>query len=167
MVLDRELQLLRGKFTDELARAPDGDDKEAQQVRGMCPKRVDQVEERLTYVNRNTGLNAIVALCLESFTAEDGFLSKLDGVPHLLGVKNGVVDLRTGELRDRRPEDMVYNVVNTMYDQEADSSWWNEQVSRMMAHNAEHTRFLQTLLGYDITGEVKEHIFAFFIGAGR
>ncbi len=37
----------------------------------------------------------------------------------------------------------------------------------MMADNEEHTRFLQTLLGYGVTGEVKEHIFAFFIGSGR
>ena len=166
-VLDQELQLLRGKFADELANAPDGDDKEAKQLRDMCQKRLDQVEERLTYVNKNAGLGAIAALCLESFTAEDGFLPKLDGIPHLLGVKNGVVDLRTGQLRDRRPEDMVYNVVNTTYDPEADCSWWNEQVSRMMADNEEHTRFLQTLLGYGVTGEVKEHIFAFFIGSGR
>lgn len=82
-------------------------------------------------------------------------------------VKNGVVDLRTGRLRDRLPEDMVYNVVNTAYDPDADCSWWNEQVNRMMANNEEHTRFLRTLLGYGVTGEVKEQIFAFFIGAGR
>ena len=167
IVLDQELQLMRSRFVDELASAPAGDDKEAKEARERCQKRIDQVEERLTYVNKNAGLGAIAALCVETFTAEDGFLSKLDGVPHLLGVKNGVVDLRTGQLRDRLPEDMVYNVVNTMYDPDADCSWWNEQVSRMMADNDEHTRFLQTLLGYGVTGEVKEHIFAFFIGAGR
>ncbi len=167
VVLDQELLLLRGRFADELANAPAGDGKEAKEAREKCQKRLDQVDERLTYVNKNACLGAIAALCLESFTAEDGFLSKLDGIPHLLGVTNGVVDLRTGQLRDRLPEDMVYNVVNTTYDPEADCSWWNEQVSRMMADNDEHTRFLQTLLGYGVTGEVKEHIFAFFIGAGR
>ena len=165
-MLDQELQLLRGRFVDELATAPAGNDKEAKQARDKCQKRLDQVEERLTYVNNNVGLGAIAALCLETFTAEDGFLSKLDGIPHLLGVKGGVVDMETGHLRDRLPEDMVYNVVNTICDLNTDCSWWNERVHQMMADNDKHTRFLQTLLGYGVTGEVKEHIFASFIGTG-
>ena len=36
-----------------------------------------------------------------------------------------------------------------------------------MADNDEHICFLQALLGYGVTGEVKEHIFAFFIGTNR
>ena len=39
--------------------------------------------------------------------------------PYLLGVKNGVVDLRTGEFRDYRPEDLLLDQADVLYDPNA------------------------------------------------
>ncbi len=39
--------------------------------------------------------------------------------PYLLGVKNGVVDLRTGEFRDYRPEDLLLEQADIIYDASA------------------------------------------------
>ena len=39
--------------------------------------------------------------------------------PYLFGVKNGVVDLRTGEFRDYRPEDLLLDQADVIYDPNA------------------------------------------------
>ena len=39
-----------------------------------------------------------------------------DGNPYLLGVRNGVVDLRTGEFRDYRPEDLITYQIDVTHD---------------------------------------------------
>lgn len=39
--------------------------------------------------------------------------------PYLLGVKNGVIDLRTGEFRDYRPEDLLSDQIDVLYDPNA------------------------------------------------
>ncbi|MEI7638309.1 MAG: phage/plasmid primase, P4 family [Syntrophus sp. (in: bacteria)] len=41
---------------------------------------------------------------------------KFDPDPCLLGVKNGVVDLRTGTIRDYRPEDLITDQLEVMHD---------------------------------------------------
>ena len=42
-----------------------------------------------------------------------------DPDPYLLGVKNGVVDLRTGKFREYRPEDLITDNIDVAYDQNA------------------------------------------------
>jgi putative DNA primase/helicase len=91
----------------------------------------------------------------------------LDSIPHLLGVLNGVVDLRTGAVRPREPEDCIFTVLNMVYDPEAPVACIDEIVSSIMADDEAKMRFLQKLLGYGITGEVSEEIFAVFTGSGR
>lgn len=97
---------------------------------------------------------------------DDAFEQVLDSIPHLLGVKNGVVDLRTGTLRPRRPEDCIFTIVDVEYDPDANTDLMEEVVSQAMASPAK-TRFMQKLLGYAITGEVEEEIFVVFTGSGR
>ena len=82
--------------------------------------------------------------------------SKFDKIPYLLGVQNGVTDMRTGELRDRTREDKIFRISSIVYDPLADTSFINEMYSGIMADDDEMKGFLQLCLGYTITGEVKE-----------
>jgi putative DNA primase/helicase len=41
---------------------------------------------------------------------------KFDPDPYLLGIKNGVVDLKTGEFREYRPEDLITDQIHVQYD---------------------------------------------------
>ena len=120
----------------------------------------------IAYVRSNRGLGNVVALASELFV-DQNFENQLDSVRHLLGVKNGVIDLRTGELRSRVPEDMIYRISEIDYDPHADTTWFDSVVMSMMADEEEMTRYLQKLLGYCITGEVCEHIFPCFTASGR
>ncbi|GAX85371.1 hypothetical protein CEUSTIGMA_g12789.t1 [Chlamydomonas eustigma] len=98
---------------------------------------------------------------------EPNFVDLLDSIPHLLGVKNGVVDLRDGKLRPREPEDLIYSVVDCEYDPLASVELFDRTILQIMAGSEQMARYLQTLLGYGITGEVSEEIFVVFNGAGR
>ena len=77
-----------------------------------------------------------------------------------------MVDLRTGELRDRRPEDMIHKLAKANYDPTIGVEWFNQVVKTIMAGSEEMTEFLQRFLGYAITGEVKEHVFGVFTNSG-
>ncbi len=54
---------------------------------------------------------------LDRLRAEYGLkLVKFDPNPYLLGARNGVIDLQTGEFRDYRPEDFVTYQIDVTYD---------------------------------------------------
>ena len=123
------------------------------------------IAKQMYYIRTSHGLGNVLSLAAELFM-DEAFEDKLDSVRHLLGVQNGVVDLRTGELRDRRPEDMIHKLAKAKYDPTTDIEWFNQVVKTIMAGSEEMTEFLQRFLGYAITGEVKEHVFGVFTNSG-
>lgn len=120
----------------------------------------------ISYIQSQTGMRRVTAIAAPFF--EDlNFEQKLDGYPFLLGVKNGVVDLRTGHLRERRFDDYIYKVLEVDYDPKADDSLMESTVTTLMADDVEMCKYLQKLLGYAITGDVSEEIFPVFTASGR
>jgi putative DNA primase/helicase len=78
------------------------------------------------------------------------------------------VDLRDGEKRRRVAEDMVHNELAVEYAEGAEvPSWMREMIVTMMGSDEEMARYLQRLLGYGITGEVREEVFPIWTGSGR
>lgn len=120
----------------------------------------------ITRIHSFNGISAVLSLAAPLFH-DNEFEQQLDSVPHLLGVLNGVVDLRTGDLRDREPEDNIFTVVKVRYDPAAPTAFMDDLVLCIMADNTLKASFLQLLLGYGITGEVCEEVFAVFTGSGR
>ncbi len=126
----------------------------------------DKVLSTIKYVRTYNGMSRVMHVASPLF-ADPDFKQKLDSVRHLLGVKNGVVDLRDGKLRARVPEDMICNILDVEYDPCADTSVMDSLVLSAMADDAEMARFLQKMLGYGITGEVSEEVFPVWTGSGR
>jgi len=62
---------------------------------------------------------------------------QFDADPNLLGVMNGVVDLRTGRLREIRPEDMLTKQVPLVYDPTAECPDWEQQIRVMFRSGVE------------------------------
>jgi putative DNA primase/helicase len=56
----------------------------------------------------------------------------LDRNPWLLNVKNGTVDLNTGELLPRQKEDMITKLAKTRYDKDAGCPIWKQFVRKIM-----------------------------------
>lgn len=124
-----------------------------------------ELDKLIKYVRSNSGMNHVMGYASERFR-DEGFVDSLDSVRHLLGVKGGVIDLRTGVKRACVAGDMVYTQLDVEYDENADVAWIDDVVRSAMAGDDTMLRFVQKLLGYAITGEVSEEIFVIWTGSG-
>jgi putative DNA primase/helicase len=89
-----------------------------------------------------------------------------DADPWLLGVSNGVVDLRTGALRDGVPADRITMSTRANYDPTALCPEWDEMIARVFSKDAELILYVQCALGYSITGVTREQCFFLNTGGG-
>ena len=123
---------------------------------------------KVNYVLSHRGITNVMALAGPQLQDET-FEQRLDSERHLIGIKGGnVVDLRTGASRRRMAEDMVHNELDVQYTAGAPvPPWMYEMVEKMMAGDLAMAAFLQRLLGYGITGEVREEVFPIWTGSGR
>lgn len=90
----------------------------------------------------------------------------LDKNPYILGVKNGVLDIRTGALRLGDPGDLVTNYANASYDAKATCPRWRRFISEVALGRKELVDFLQEFVGYVISGLISEQAFFILLGAG-
>ena len=93
--------------------------------------------------------------------------SELDDDKYLLGVKNGVVDLRTGKLLPSTKSQMITKRANVEFDADAQCPVWENALSQMMAGDKEVVEYLQRAVGYSLTGDTYEHILFFLHGFGE
>ena len=109
----------------------------------------------------------------------------LDADDDLLGVANGVVDLRTGELRPSRPEDLITRYSPVVFDPIAKCPNWHRFLNRVLKNSpitdarkgrgnnshrlparAELTTYLQQVAGYMLSGRTDEQVLFFLYGSG-
>lgn len=92
-------------------------------------------------------------------------IEELDAHPWLLGVRNGVLDLRTGELRDARPEDLITKQAGVAFDPDAKCALWEKFLRRILP-NPPVRDFMQRALGYGLTGDTREQCLFLLHGTG-
>ena len=93
--------------------------------------------------------------------------SNLDDDKYLLGVKNGVVDLRTGKLLPSTKSQMITKRANVEFDEDAQCPVWENALSQMMADDKDVVEYLQRSVGYSLTGDTREHLLFFLHGFGE
>lgn len=91
---------------------------------------------------------------------------ELDRDPYLLNVANGTLDLRTGELRPHRREDLITRLIDVEYDPEAQCPLWLAFLNRITDGNQELISYLQRAVGYCLTGDVSEQVLFIAYGTG-
>jgi putative DNA primase/helicase len=89
-----------------------------------------------------------------------------DSDPMLLGVSNGVVDLRTGAFRRARREDYIIKQVTTAYDADVTCRAWEKFLLRIFGEDTELVSFIQRAIGYSLTGCISEQCLFFLFGTG-
>ena len=104
-------------------------------------------------------------------------LRRHDGVPldddegfdenaHLLGVANGVVDLRTGKLLPNTPDLLVSRSLAVEYHPDAVAPRWKRHLEEVLPGQDE-IDWLQRWFGYSATGHTDEGKLPIFLGEGR
>jgi putative DNA primase/helicase len=90
----------------------------------------------------------------------------VDRDPWLLNVENGTIDLRTGECREHRREDMITKTATVAYDEKADCPLWKKFVREIMDYHTDLIDFLQTASGWAVTGDTSEQCLFILFGSG-
>lgn len=111
---------------------------------------------------RQTNLLALAQNVAQLADAGDNW----DKDPYVLGVANGVVNLRTGQLRDGLPEDRITRVSPVAFDANAPTDAWAKFVLDICADDAELAAYWQVVVGYSLTGLTSEQCFWILYGTG-
>ncbi|MDR0442113.1 MAG: DUF5906 domain-containing protein [Treponema sp.] len=91
---------------------------------------------------------------------------ELDPNPWLLNVKNGTIDVQTGEFREHRQEEMITKIANVEYDPAADCPQWKKFVCEIMDYKSDLINFVQTAAGWALTGDISEQTMFILFGTG-
>lgn len=83
-----------------------------------------------------------------------------DKQPHLFNAENGTIDLRTGKARPFDRKDYMTKITPIPYYTNAKSSRWLEFLREIQpGHDACCIPFIQRMVGYCMTGEIREECF--------
>jgi len=91
---------------------------------------------------------------------------QFDRAPMLLGVQNGIIDLRNGDLLPHAREHMISQMCHVVYQPDAPCPRWEQFLVEIMAGNGEMIGAIQRLVGYFLTGDVSVQILPIFYGPG-
>lgn len=92
---------------------------------------------------------------------------QFDRDPMLLNVKNGTLDLRTGELRPHDSLDMISALAPVVFDPDATCPRWTAFLGQIFEGNAALIRYIQKALGYTLTGLTIERAVFCLWGVGK
>ena len=87
-----------------------------------------------------------------------------DANPWLLNTPEGLIDLRTGNMRPCHPEDYVTKI--TAIAPGGGCPTWHRFLRRVTSDDQELIAFLGRVCGYALTGITREHAFFFLYGTG-
>jgi putative DNA primase/helicase len=96
--------------------------------------------------------------------ADDG--KHWDANPMLLGVANGVIDLKTGELRPGKQSDRVTLHTDVAFDPKAKCPRFEQFLTEVFGSDQQLIEYVQKAVGYSLTGDVREQVFFLAYGTG-
>jgi P4 family phage/plasmid primase-like protien len=145
-----------GHYSDERQKDDKGKEKPGSSPREKFIKSLSDASTMPVF--RSTA--QAVALSGDVTSTADDF----DRDPFLLGVGNGVLDLRTGKLVDAAADQMVSKGTDVCFDPEAKAPLFEAYLRSSMPDVAQR-EYLQAVMGYSVTGSTIEQ--AFFIHWGE
>jgi putative DNA primase/helicase len=128
----------------------------------------DQRDAELKFLGRCGNHSAKIGIYEEAKADKVIGHSQIDWEPDpsLLGVENGVVDLKTGELLPGTPEQMIYLHTRVPYNPDAQAPRWERFIQEIFAGDPDLIRFVHKALGLSLTGLTKEQVFFLCYGGG-
>ncbi len=132
-------------------------------------QRVKQAKAKLAWAMTSQGVSrlaAMVSVARSTASIAHDAQATSDADPWLLNVANGTIDLRTGELREHQRRDFITKLAPVAYEPDAKAPTWDAFLARAMGGSDELAGFLQRMIGYALTGDVREHVLAGVLGGG-
>jgi len=93
-------------------------------------------------------------------------INSFDRDPLLLCCANGVVDLRTGDLRVSKKDDYLRKTTNVVYDLKARCDRFIQFLNEIFDGNGDLIDFIQKAVGYSLTGLTSEQVIFILFGTG-
>lgn len=103
------------------------------------------------YSNSTTGMRNTLTLAKKEEQIEV-FEGDFDKHPYLLNCLNGTINLRSGEIKEHDPNDLITQVAPVVYDSEAISEDWERFLEDTTGGDADLRRFLMKAVGYSANG---------------
>jgi len=113
----------------------------------------------------NQKINAAISLLKSEHPVADSG-DNWDNNPMLLGVLNGIVDLKTGVLRNGKQEDRITMVAGVNFNPEATCPRWEQFLQEVFEGDRELIHYIHKSLGYSLTGNMDEQVAFFCYGSG-
>jgi putative DNA primase/helicase len=116
-----------------------------------------------------SGHNSRVSACVMQSRTEPGInvsQSDFDTHPMLLNIRNGVLDLRSGNVLPHNPKYMITQLAAVEYQPDATSPLWERFIADVTQGNPELIEFLQQACGLALTGDVSDEVLICHQGGG-
>lgn len=116
-------------------------------------------------VETSRGIDSIIkeVKSLPGIRAE---LEDFDRYPHLLAVRNGVVDLKTGRLLPHDPSLLLTRRIDLDFRSATPAPRWMQFLTEVFPDEPLMPAYMQRMIGYGITGETDEQVFIVNYGTG-
>ena len=125
--------------------------------------------KRLNEIARMQDQHKLLAMIDMAATEESvavGSLVEFDADPNLLGVRNGVIDLRSSKLLPPTPEQRITKQCNVEFDEGALCPLWERFMLQCFKGDATMVDYMQRAMGYTLSGFVGEEVMHFWFGNG-
>ncbi len=129
---------------------------------------VDEVEliPRLKNLRKLESINKMTAM-IEAARAPLAIdRQKFDADADVLNVENGIVDLRTGNLCERDSGQYHTKVAGAPFLESAGQTKWLNFLNEIFGNDRTLIEFIQTAVGYTLTGRTSEHVVFILHGTG-
>jgi putative DNA primase/helicase len=151
LIHEKGLEMVRNIYNDLLKTANYRDRMEIEKYAMLS----ESVRRRKAFVEAASWIKAL------NITSDD-----LDTNPWLLNVRNGTLNLTTGEFREHRQEDMITKIARVDYDPAAECPAWKQFIREIMNYNSDIIMFLQNAAGWALTGDTSEQTMFILFGSG-
>lgn len=133
-------------------------------------RKISMLQTKIRKLRQPAGRNACVEFARTNYNNPLTIKGdEFDKDPWLLGVQNGVIDLRSGEIYKGEPGQLISKCCSCDYlgIENVDISGVIKFLETIYNKDQDTIDFMQRLLGYGLTGLTTEHIFPFLLGKGR
>lgn len=120
----------------------------------------------LSFVLKSESDGRIKAMVNQVRSQPETIMQETDKDIFILNLRNGSLNLKTGELREHRRQDNITKLVDIEYKAKAQCPNWEKFLDKIFLGEKELIEYVQKTIGYSLTGSISEQCFYMLYGGG-